>query len=123
MFFRYNLFAIIWIFLILLLGLSPGDAMPDTDVWDFLSFDKIAHFFVFAVLSFLLIVGFTKQYSFKFLRYNAQTLAVVFSVLYGLLIELGQSVIPDRSLEYADLLANTIGALSGWVIFYLIYKL
>ncbi len=123
MFFRYNLFAILWILLILLLGLSPGEAMPDTDVWDFLSFDKVAHFFIFAVLSFLLIIGFTKQYSFKFVKYNAQILAIGFSIFYSLLIELGQALIPGRSMEYADLLANCIGALSGWVIFYLIYKL
>jgi VanZ family protein len=122
MFFRYNLFAILWVLLILLLGLSPGDAMPNTDVWDFLSFDKVAHFFVFSVLCLLLIIGFTKQYSFKFIKYNSQKIAVSFSVLYGLLIELGQSLVPGRGLEYADLLANTIGAITGWLIFYLIYK-
>ena len=123
MFFRYNLFAILWILLILLLGLSPGDAMPDTNVWDFLSFDKVAHFFMFSVLSFLLIIGFTKQYTFKFVKYNAQALAISFSILYGILIDLGQALVPGRFLEFADLLANTIGALAGWVIFYLIYKI
>lgn len=122
MFFRYNLFAFLWVLLILLLGLAPGESMPATDIWDFINFDKAAHFTVFVVLSFLLIVGFSKQYTFRVLRYRAELFAVLTSFVYGLLIEVGQAFIPDRSLEMADLLANCLGALTGWVVFYLIYK-
>ncbi|MBK6265186.1 VanZ family protein [Marivirga sp. S37H4] len=122
MFLRYNLFAILWILLILLLGLAPGESMPATNIWDFLSFDKVAHFSVFAILAFLLIIGFTKQYTFRFVRYKAEILAIVFSVIYGIAIEVAQSFIPGRGVEYADVFANSLGALSGWLIFYLIYK-
>ncbi|WP_375580969.1 VanZ family protein [Marivirga tractuosa] len=123
MFLRYNLFGIIWFLLILLLGLTPGESMPITNVWEFLSFDKIAHFFVFAVLSFLLILGFSKQYTFMFFRYYAVPLAIGISLLYGLIIEIGQTFIPERGLEPLDILANTIGVFAGWFVFYVIYKI
>lgn len=123
MFFRYNLFGIIWFLLISLMGLTPGESMPITNVWDFLSFDKIAHFFVFAVLCFLFILGFSKQYTFLFFRYNAVSLAVGSSILYGLLIEIGQTFIPERGLEVSDMIANSLGVFAGWFVFYLIYKI
>lgn len=123
MFLRYNLFGIIWFLLILLLGLTPGESMPITNVWELLSFDKIAHFFVFAVLSFLLILGFSKQYTFLFFRYYAVHLAIGISLLYGLIIEIGQTFIPERGLEPLDILANTIGVFAGWFVFYVIYKI
>lgn len=123
MFIRYNLFGIIWFLLILLLGLTPGESMPSTNVWDFLSFDKIAHFFVFAVLTFLFILGFSKQYTFLFFRYNAVYLAISIAMIYGIIIEIGQTFIPERGLEFADMLANSIGVFAGWFVFYLIYKI
>lgn len=96
--------------------------MPTIDSWDLLSIDKIAHFFVFAVLCFLLILGFSKQYTFIFIRYNAVIMAIVISFVYGLSIELAQILIPDRGAEWADLLANSLGVFTGWFAFYLIYK-
>jgi VanZ family protein len=123
MFLRYNLFGIIWFLLILLLGLTPGESMPITNVWDFLSFDKIAHFFVFAVLCFLLILGFSKQYTFLYFRYKAIPLAIGISIVYGLAIEIGQTFIPERGLELSDILANSLGVFAGWFVFYLIYKI
>ena len=122
MFLRYNLFGIIWFLLILLLGLTPGESMPITKMWDFLSFDKMAHFFVFAVLSFLLILGFSKQYTFLFFRFKAVPLGMGISFLYGLIIEFGQLFIPERGLEPLDMLSNTLGVFAGWVVFYMIYK-
>jgi len=107
----------------MLLGLTPGESMPLTNVWDFLNFDKIAHFGVFGILCFLLILGFSKQYTFLFIRYNAALLAIGISFTYGLAIELIQTLIPDRGLEFADILANSLGVFAGWFVFYLIYKI
>ena len=123
MFLRYNLFGILWLLLITLLGLTPGESMPVTNIWDFFSFDKIAHFAVFAMLTLLLIIGFTKQYSFLFVRYHAINLGIGFALAYGIAIELLQLMIPERALEWQDMLANSIGVFVGWLVFYLIYKL
>lgn len=122
MFFRYNVFGISWAIIILLLILMPGKDMPDTDIWSILTFDKFAHFFVFAVLVFLLIVGFIKQHTYIRLRFNAVRSALLISIGYGLLLEIGQSLIAGRTFDLTDVLANMIGCFLGSLLFYMVYK-
>ena len=122
MFFRYNLFAIVWACVIFMLILMPGNNMPDTNIWDVLTFDKFAHFFVFAVLVFLLVIGFTKQHTYIWLKFNAVKSALAISIGYSLLLETGQSLVPDRTFDLVDMLANTIGCFLGSLLFYFVYK-
>ena len=123
MFFRYNAFTICWALLIMLLTLSPGESMPRTNLWqELLSFDKVAHFFVFSILVFLMIVGLSKQYTYEMLRRKAVIYSLSVSVGYGFLIEAIQYTIPDRSFELSDLIANTTGCFIGYGLFYLLYK-
>ncbi|WMJ72873.1 VanZ family protein [Cytophagaceae bacterium ABcell3] len=122
MFLRYNIFAIAWGILVLFLTLFPGQEMPDLSVWDMFSFDKFAHIFVFAVQVFLLIVGFTKQYTFDTLRKHPVRYAILFSFLLGFLIEFFQSLIPGRGFDYFDLVADFVGCVLGWVGFYFVYQ-
>jgi len=122
MFFRYNLFAIVWACVIFMLILMPGNNMPDTNIWSFLTFDKFAHFFVFAVLVFLLVIGFTKQHTYIWLKFNAVKSALAISIGYSLLLETGQSLVPDRTFDLVDMLANTIGCFLGSLLFYFVYK-
>ncbi|MFL5731210.1 MAG: VanZ family protein [Cytophagaceae bacterium] len=119
---RYNLFTIAWAVLILAVTLTPGASMPDLSIWDLLSFDRFAHLFVFSVLVFLMTIGFTKQYTSLFLRFNAARLAFLFSFGYSLVLELLQEIIPGRSVEINDVIANSTGCLLGSLVFYLIYK-
>ncbi|EMR04548.1 VanZ family protein [Cesiribacter andamanensis] len=125
MFLRYNLFTLCWILLILLLTLAPGSAIPVTSLWwaELISIDKVVHFLIFAVLVLLMIVGFTKQYTYAFVRKHAVPLALAVSIGYGILIEVLQMSIPGRYLEFMDLVANSIGCFLGYGIFYLVYKL
>ena len=122
MFLRYNLFGFIWLIIIFLLGLTPGESMPETNLWDMLSFDKLAHFAIFAILTVLWIIGLTKQYAYMSLRFNAEKVAVIGSIAVSLLLELFQAFIPGRSFEYYDMLANTLGVFLGLGSFYLVYK-
>jgi VanZ family protein len=123
MFFRYNFFPICWALVMLLLTLTPGENMPETSLWDnLLSFDKIAHLFMFAVLVFLMIVGLNKQYKYRFLRDKALQISVIAGISYGIVIEIVQLFIPGRGFELADIFANTIGCFIGFGLFYLIYK-
>lgn len=97
--------------------------MPETTLWgNLLSFDKIAHFFIFSVLVFLMIIGLSKQYRFQFLRANAQRVSLISGISYGIVIEIIQQFIPGRSFELADIIANTLGCAIGFGLFYLIYK-
>jgi VanZ family protein len=122
MFFKYNLIAILWALLILILTTLPGEDFPDLNFWSLLTFDKAAHMFVFAVLVLLLIIGFIKQYRFRQLRYIAVRTAFIIAVVYGALTELLQEFIfTDRNADLYDFIANVIGAVLGVIAFRLIY--
>lgn len=123
MFFRYNLFNILWALCLLLLTLMPGKNMPNLDLWWLIAFDKAAHFFFFSVLMMLTIIGFRKQYRYITLRNHAERGALIACVGFGASIEVIQSMIPGRSVEYEDIIANILGCLLGYGIYYLIYKL
>lgn len=123
MFFRYLFFTLCWLLLILLLTLTPGENMPQTSLWEnLLSFDKVAHFFIFGVLVFLMIIGLSKQYRYLFLRNKAVQISLAVGIAYGIIIEIIQQFIPGRGFEVADIAANTIGCFMGYGLFYVVYK-
>lgn len=97
--------------------------MPQTSLWEnLLSFDKVAHFFIFGVLVFLMIIGLSKQYRYLFLRNKAVQISLAIGIAYGIIIEIIQQFIPGREFEVADIVANTIGCFMGYGLFYVIYK-
>jgi VanZ family protein len=120
MFLRFNLFAFLWAGIIFLLILMPGQEMPE--MGDLFSFDKLAHLGVFGILSFFMILGFSKQYTFPGLKSNPIRYALIISTLYASILELGQSLIPDRYANYYDMTFNLLGVFIGAIIFLLIYK-
>ncbi len=120
MFIRFNLFTILWSIVIFLLILMPGQQMPQ--IGDLFSFDKIAHLGVFCILCFFMIVGFSKQWSFKILKKYAVRYGLLISVVYASILELGQSVIPDRSSNIYDMAFNLSGVCLGYLLFLLVYK-
>jgi VanZ family protein len=91
-------------FLLVLLGivylsLEPG-AYPPRPRWD----DKIQHAFAYAVAGIL-----------GFLAFPTRPVRVgVGLVVLGALLEVGQAIVPNRSSEFADLLANTLGVATAW---------
>ena len=121
MFFKYNLYTLIWAVIILLLVLMPGAQMAKADVM--FSFDKIAHGFVFCVLVFLMIVGFAKQNTFTLLRLHPVKYALLISIAYALILEAGQLLVSGRMVEVYDAAANVSGCLVGYGFFYVVYKL
>ncbi len=121
MFWRFNLFTILWAIVIFLLILMPGQQMPE--IGDLFSFDKLAHLGVFCILSFLMIVGFNKQYKYPVLKRYAIKFSLIISLFYASVLELGQSVVPDRYANFYDLAFNLTGVLTGYVLFILIYKI
>ena len=123
MFFRYNVFTISWMVIVLLLTLTPGENMPKTALWDeLLSLDKIAHVLIFAILVYLMIVGMSKQYTYLYLRRHALGISLLTGIGYGILIEIIQQFIPGRSFELADILADSAGCFLGLGLFFMVYK-
>ncbi len=105
-----------WIVLILFLCTLPGSAIPSASIFDKLHVDKIVHFVLFGGTVLLLAYGYYKQR-------NAISLLALFSLaavvtLYGLAIEFIQKyLVPNRSFDMYDLLADGLGALAGALVF------
>lgn len=116
MFFRNNLLGLLWALVISVLSFLPPSSFPETKL---VGLDKLVHICMYGALTFLLIIGFKKQFSFKRLKNNAIALAAAFSVVYGALIEMLQGmIVVNRSMELADIVANAIGCLIGMLIFF-----
>mgnify|MGYP005753857415 CR=1 FL=1 len=119
---RYNLFTILWAVMILLTTLLPSSSMPSLSIWELFSFDSFAHAFLFGILTFLMIVGLTKQFSYLRLRHYAIRASLFISFAFGILVELMQHFfIYGRQGDMMDVIANTIGCLLGIVLFKWIY--
>lgn len=77
---------------------------------------------MFMVLTFLMIVGLKKQFTYPKLRHQAIRIAFFISSMFGICIELLQQTMgAGRSGDVIDVLSNTIGCLIGIVIFKWIY--
>lgn len=100
-----------------LIGL-PGNVFPEiVSFWEWLSPDKIVHLIIFGIQSFLILLGFRKQYG-KEKRKKYIIWAVSLTVIYGFITELLQYyVFIGRSGNVYDALADAIGAFLGWLFF------
>jgi len=47
---------------------------------------------------------------------------LVFGLIFAILVELIQQVVPDRAFDYLDIAANLTGSAAGTVCFYILYK-
>jgi VanZ family protein len=111
--------AFIWALFILVITGIPGSYIPGiTTFWEWLQPDKIVHVFIFAVLSFLILFNVRTQYSRSNRRSYYVIIAVGSTAVYGLLTEVLQYyVFIGRSGNVYDVLADCVGALSGWILF------
>ena len=100
--------------LIFLLSHQPGDDLPPF----FPFFDKIAHFSIYGLLAATVIGACRPEVRQR--RPGAVVLAAVLCCLaYGISDEFHQSFIPGRSPSAADVVADTLGALSvalAWLL-------
>lgn len=120
MFFRFNKFTILWAIIILAVTLISGTSDENLELKHT---DKIVHFVLFSVLSFLMILGLSKQGTYVKLKYDAIKVSILTTIGYGLLIEIMQFSLAYRNFSTTDLLANTAGAFFGYGMFYVIYKM
>lgn len=87
---------------------------------DILSFDKLAHMVLFGIQFWFLAIGQSKKYVFSYKRMRVGRVAFIITLLYGAGIELMQGyLLSGRTMDIMDMLANTIGALIGWLLFYI----
>ena len=87
-------------------------ATPDVDIW--FSKDKVAHFFVFGLLTTSII----RIPFFRELGGWGAVSAVILTVAWGGFDELRQSFTPGRSVEIADWFADASGAIFAGIAYH-----
>ena len=108
---KYFLPAALWLLVILFLSGFPGNKVPEIPLWQF---DKLVHSGIYGALTFLLLLGYSKQYSSPTKRYSLVAKIVFFAIFYGGLMEILQHYIfINRSGNWMDFAANTFGAILG----------
>jgi len=98
-----------WVLIILVLYLMSGKAIPQFSFSSLFQIDKLVHFTLFFVLSWLLVKSFNIQTSYPSLKINSIRKAFLISFLYGFTLECLQYFVPDRNFDLLDIVANTAG--------------
>ena len=110
------------IVILILTGL-PGSYLPH--VKPLVGADKVVHLFMYAFFAFLCIWGYRQQYAAKGRGYRnkALLLAAVISIAYGGLTEIMQEhLVPGRTGDCFDFLADAIGTIVGIIFFAIIFR-
>lgn len=105
-----------WAAVIMVVSVIPGADLPSLSIWEP---DKVMHVFVYAVMTFLTFQWFKSFSSLNSLNKKA-FISVTVCILYGFIIELIQLILPTRSFDLLDELANSIGcllSLTGILVF------
>jgi len=119
MFLKFNFYTIIWMLIILLLHSVTGENHTNVDLPHF---DKFIHFGMFAFLSYLMVIGFSKQDRYSHLRFNAPLFTLIIATVYAVLVESIQLFIPIRTFDLLDLVADLVGNVFGYYLFVFVYK-
>jgi len=83
-------------------------------------FDKIAHFFMYLILTIILMYDFTRDTKLNFRKNMFVYVCILFPFLLGALTEILQALFfYPRVAEWVDLLSNIAGVFIGWGIFLL----
>lgn len=104
--------TILWGLFIALAILLPGDELPRF-VHRLAHLDKIIHGALFAILSFLMCIALWK----KIKKNSLGVVTILGATTYGVVLEITQSIIPKRSLDINDIIANFAGVLLGYLFF------
>lgn len=110
----YFLPVLLWT--VLIGCLSTSSQLP-TIPFNFLSPDKLGHLVFYALEALLWIWAFARAQSWKEEQLFIVYLSLLLAAAYGTLLEFIQATIPERTFDYADMLANFVGVVVAWVIY------
>jgi VanZ family protein len=113
----FTVSSAIWAAIILILTLTPGEYVPSTTLF---SYDKLGHGGIFFIQALLLMYSFYKAGSLS--MKGSMWWGFGLTILYGLVIEFIQNLIPGRGMDVIDALANTSGSFLAIVVFYILNR-
>lgn len=114
----YRLGAVIWLLTIIALLFLPGDDLPDVQYLPHQ--DKLIHFVLFSVYSFLWLSGFYRVHNLGG-RVSA-SIILGFGVFTAVLTEWIQQRVPGRQGDLIDMLLDLIGLAAGAIFYFLLEK-
>jgi glycopeptide antibiotics resistance protein len=117
MFFKHNAPAFYWAVIILFLTLSPWIPSLPQGIWNFSGIDLLAHLIVFGIQAFLLTRGFEKQVKYPLYKKFSGSLAMTYTSIFGIFIEILQYYHPTRYFEFFDIIADIVGSIIGYGAF------
>lgn len=111
----YTILFISWVVVITMLSLFSFSQMDlDTGGLNIPYADKIVHFTFYLVFAFVGSLSLRERTSGSLGLRKTLIIGLIFAILYGMLIEVLQyTLTTDRMAEFADVLANTLGAFAG----------
>jgi len=107
---------------ILILTGLPGSLLPS--VKPVIGLDKVVHILMYATFAFFCLWGYRKQFISNGIEYRERAiwLAIIISIAYGGLTEIIQeTLVPGRTGDWFDFLADGIGTGLGASVFYLFF--
>ncbi len=100
---------IIWAVIIFILCSIPGDTLPSAPLIEIPHFDKLVHFGMFFIMAVFIISELNYQTKWNQLKIALTTLII--AAVYGGAIEiLQQNFFVNRSGDYIDFIADSLGA-------------
>jgi VanZ family protein len=106
---KFLIIAIFWTAVITWLSLVSFEKVPSVSI-SIPGKDKVVHFFFYFFFVFL----WTKALDLR--ERKQQLIVLVIAIIYGIIIEVFQDVFTlTRTADYLDVVANSIGAISGLV--------
>lgn len=118
---KYFILLIFWLGVIFTLSLFTFKVDADPKL---ANEDKFVHFFFYFVLTILLIQFFKKETSIDLVHKNWLTLSIILAFTYGTVIEFFQwAFTTNRSAEWNDVLANSIGIATSVLFLKILGKL
>lgn len=115
-FLRQQFPALLWAAIIFLLSSIPANRLPNMKI---LSFDKLAHIGVFFILGILVYRGLRRPSDSEKFSQGRMIVAFAIVLLYGILDEMHQGLVPGRSVDVLDAVADATGGLLAGVSLYL----
>ena len=104
---RYQAPPFIWAGLIFLSSSIPASAYPEVSI---AGLDKVVHLAIYGVLCFLTYNAIRHQTRFPRFSRHAFTVSVLLTVCFGAVDELHQLLVPGRSADVFDLMADFVGS-------------
>ncbi len=115
--YRYYIPGLIWFTILTILLIIPGSTLPKNPFFEALQIDKWVHIFLFAGLIILWTLPAAYAGADISTRRSWNLSMLLMAICFGIAMEFVQdNWIPHRSFEAADMLADSAGAIIGWLL-------